>query len=347
MLETEPGIGAVLVATADHTHAAVGMAAMALGKHVYIEKPLAHNVFEARRLTELAAKNNCVTQLGTQVHAGENYRRVVEVIRSGAIGPVREAHVFVNKIWGSAHPRPAPPYPPAPAGYAYDAWLGPAEAWPYHPEWYRGRWRQWWNFGNGTLGDMGCHYMDLPFWALDLRYPNKIATQAAAPADPSACPVWMITTYDFPARGEHPAVKLTWYDGGKKPAAFADWGLGRKEWDNGVVFVGDKGILAANYGRWKLYPEKDFAGYRPPSPSIPPSIGHHAEWVAACLKGNRKAATCNFDYGGPLSESVLLGTAAYRTGKALEWDAKNLKATNAPDADQFIRRAYRKGWEIA
>jgi predicted dehydrogenase len=345
MLESEKSLDAVLVATADHTHAPASLMALNLGKHVYCEKPLAHNVFEARRLTEAARKNNRVTQLGTQIHASENYRRVIEIIRSGAIGPVRDVHVIVNKIWGAEKPKPTAPWPPVPANLDYDLWLGPAEAWPYHPEWYRGRWRQWWNFGNGTIGDMGCHYMDLPFWALDLRPPTKISAEGRA-LDLAACPVWMIVRYDFPERGSQPPVKLTWYDGGKQPPELDDWGLSRKEWDNGVVFVGDKGILAANYTRWKLLPEKQFAGFQPLPPSIPRSIGHHAEWVEACLMQEPALASCEFDYSGPLSEAVLLGAVAYRTGKTLEWDAKNLKATNAPEADQFIRRAYRKGWEI-
>jgi predicted dehydrogenase len=348
MLEKEKSLDAVLIATADHTHAPASVMALNLGKHVYCEKPLAHNVFEARRVAELAKKNKRVTQLGTQIHATENYRRVVEVIRSGAIGPVREAHVFVNKVWGTDQPKPVAPFPPAPATLAYDVWLGPAEAWPYHPEWYRGNWRKWWNFGNGTLGDMGCHYMDLPFWALDLKHPTKVQAEGPGPADKGGCPTWLIVRYDFPNRGDAPPVKLTWYDGGKRPAAFAEWGLTEKEWDNGVVFVGDKGQLVANYSKYKLLPEKDFAGYQAPGGAarIARSVGHHREWVEACRTGDPTATSCNFDYSGALSEAVLLGTVAYRAGKSIEWDAANLKVTNAPAADQFIRRAYRKGWEI-
>jgi hypothetical protein len=187
--------------------------------------------------------------------------------------------------------------------------------------------------------------MDLPFWALDLKHPTKV-TGDGPPVDAEACPVWMTARYEFPARGEQPPVTLTWYDGGKQPAEMGDWGPDRKEWDNGVIFIGDKGILAANYNRWKLYPEKNFQAFQPPAKRIAASVGHHAEWVEACRTGDPTATTCNFDYSGSLSEAVLLGAVAYRTGKTLEWDAQNLKATNAPDADRFIRRTYRKGWEI-
>lgn len=345
MLEKEKSLDAVLIATADHTHAPASVMALNLGKHVYCEKPLTHNVFEARRVAEAAARNKRVTQLGTQIHAGDNYRRVVEIIRAGTIGPVREAHVFIDKVWAPKGDRPGEPYPPVPSGLHYDLWLGPAEEWPYHPEWLPANWRRWWNFGNGTLGDMGCHYMDLPFWALGLQHPTKVSAEGPPPHK-DGCPPWLTVHYEFPARGDAPPVKLSWYDGGRKPAAYKDWGLPANDWANGVVFVGDKGLLAADYSRYALLPQKTFADFKPPVPSIASSIGHHAEWVEACRTGDATATSCNFGYSGPLSESVLLGAVAFRTGKPLEWDAANLKATNAREADQYVRRAYRKGWEI-
>jgi predicted dehydrogenase len=340
MIEAEKGLDAILTATADHTHAPATLMAIAHGKHVYCEKPLTHNVFEARKVTEAAAKANRVSQLGTQIHAGDNYRRVVEIIRSGVIGKVSESHCYVGKDWGAVMHKSEAKLPPVPAGLDYETWLGPAESWPYSPEWIPASWRRWWNFGNGTLGDMGCHYMDLPFWALDLKYPTKISAEGPQ-VSKEGCPNWLIAHYEFPND-----IKLHWYDGGKKPAHLNDWGVNEKRWNSGIIFVGDKGVLVAGYDRYELLPKDKFKDFQPPAPSIAKSIGHHAEWVEACRKNDPTLTTCNFDYSGPLSEAVLLGAVAYRTGKTLEWDAKNLRATNAPEADQYIRREYRKGWEI-
>lgn len=354
MIETEKGLDAVLTATADHTHGPATLMAIAHGRHVYCEKPLTHNVFEARRVTEAAAKAKRVSQLGTQIHAGDNYRRVVELVRGGAIGAVSEAHCYVGKDWGAVMPNSQAKTPPIPAGLDYDTWLGPAQAWPYSPEWLPVNWRRWWNFGNGTLGDMGCHYMDLPFWALDLKYPTKVSAEGPE-VNKEGCPNWLIVHYEFPrsssaghaagSSGSSP-LKLHWYDGDKKPAHLKDWGVDEKRWNSAVVFVGDKGVLVAGYDRYELLPAGKFKDFQPPRPTIAKSIGHHAEWVAACRKNDPSATTCKFDYSGPLSEAVLLGSVAFRTGKSLEWDAKNLRAINAPEADHYIRREYRKGWEI-
>jgi predicted dehydrogenase len=337
---------AVLIATADHTHAPATVMAMNLGKHVYCEKPLTHNVFEARLVAETARKTRRVTQMGIQIHALENYRRVVEIIQSGAIGPVGEVHVFVNKVW-SPHDDPPRETRPVPEGLNWDAWLGPAPQQPYRTNVHPANWRKWWDFGNGTLGDMGCHYIDLPFWALGLRHPTRVSAEGP-PVDAEGTPHWLKVTYDFPARGEgRPPVRVTWYDGGRKPERYDEWGLERR-WSNGVVFVGTEGrYMFADYSQRRLFPAREFAHYRPPEPSIPKSIGHHNEWVKACKENDPSATTCNFDYGGALTETVLLGTAAYRAGTPLEWDAKTLKATNAPEAGQYLRRSYRKGWELA
>jgi len=336
---------AVLIAVADHSHVPASVMAMNLGKHVYCEKPLAHNVYEARLAAETAKKTKRVTQLGTQIHADKNYRRTVELIRSGAIGPVSEVHCFIKKVWSPAGDPPRVTAP-VPEGLNYDVWLGPAPQQPYRTNTLPANWRKWWDFGNGTIGDMGCHYMDLPFWALGLRHPTRVEAEGP-PVDPEGTPPRLTVHYDFPARGDQPPVKLHWYDGlDNKPKEYADWEL-PPSWENGVVFIGTEGrYLFADYSQRRLFPARKFAGFEPPPKTIPDSIGHHNEWVKACLANDPTKTTCNFDYSGALSETVLLGTVAYRVGKPLEWDAKNLRATNAPEAMKYLRRDYRNGWEL-
>jgi predicted dehydrogenase len=340
-------IDAVVISTADHTHAAAALMALESGRHVYCEKPLTHTVDEARRVTEAARKHRRVTQMGTQIHAGSNYRRVVELVQGGAIGKVAEVHVFQSSKWSGAElPTESPPVPEY---LDYDLWLGPVPHRPYHAAYHPASWRGYWAFGNGTLGDMGCHYIDLPFWALGLTHPTKVAAEGP-PVHEYACPPWLIVRYEFPARGDQPPVKLTWYDAGKKPAAYDEWDLPRnregKGPPSGVVFVGERGMLFADYNQRKLMPERAFADYTAPPPTIPESIGHHREWLEAIRRNDPSATTCRFDYSGPLTEAVLLGTVAYRTGKTLEWDAKHLKVTNVPEAERFLRKAYRQGWGL-
>ena len=330
-------IDAVVVSTPDHTHAPASVAAMQLGKHVYCEKPLTHSVYEARVCAETAARMNVATQMGTQIHASDNYRRVVEVIQSGAIGPVHEVHVWVGKGWGGGErPQNTPPVPPH---IHWDLWLGPAPQRPYHPKYLPENWRRWWDFGGGTLGDMACHYMDLPFWALKLRHPTSVAAEGT-PVHSETCPLGLRVHYEFPARDRMPAVKFTWSDGNLVPQEVA----GHKVRGSGVMFVGEQGQMFADYGSYKLYPESDFVDYQPPEPSIPDSIGHHQEWILACKSGS--PTTCNFDYSGALTEAVLLGNVAFRVGKKLEWDAENLRANGAPEADPYIRREYRQSWTL-
>jgi hypothetical protein len=311
--------------------------ALRLGKHVYCEKPLTHNVYEARRVAEAAAKAKTATQMGTQIHAAGNYRRVVEIIRSGAIGPVREVHTWAGRSWGGGD-RPKE-MPPVPSNLHWDLWLGPAPERPYHSTYLPANWRKWWDFGGGNLADMACHHMDLPFWALELRAPLTVEAEGP-PLHPETCPLGLIVRYEFPSRGDAPPVKLTWYDGDKIPPKIRELSTG----GGGNLFVGDRGLLWADYGSYKLYPEADFAGFKPPPPTIADSIGHHAEWLQACKTGG--PTTCSFDYSGALTEAVLLGNVAYRTGRKLAWDAASLKAADCPEADAFLRREYRKGWEL-
>jgi len=276
-------------------------------------------------------------------HAGTNYRRVVELVQSGAIGKIDEVHVWVD---GGISPGDRPKEtPPVPEGLNFDLWLGPAPVRPFNPAYVPFHWRGWWDFGNGTLGDMACHYMDLPFWAMGLRVPKTIAAEGP-PVHPESCPRWMIVHYEYEAHDKQPAMKLTWYNGDKRPPQFDQLPKHKdgSSWGSGVLFVGSKGMLLADYGNYQLLPEKDFEGFTPPPKSIPDSVGHHREWVDACKSGG--VTTCNFDYSGALTEAVLLGNVSYRCGKPLHWDAKKLKATNAPEADKFIRHQYRDGWTL-
>jgi predicted dehydrogenase len=336
----QKGLEAVVIATPDHTHAIATMAALRAGLHVYCEKPLTHTVSEARLVAETAAKHKRVTQMGTQIHAGSNYRRVVELIQAGSIGPVEEVHVWCAKEHsGGDRPKDMPPVP---AGLHYDLWLGPAPYRPYHPCYIPFHWRGWWDFGGGTLADMACHYVDLPFWALKLRHPTKVAAEGSSPVHPESAAKWLIVHYEFPSSGDRGPVRLTWYDGGKRPKYFAEGKL--PNWGDGVLFVGAKGMLIADYGNHKLLPENAFTDYKRPAPSIPESIGHHKEWVEACKTGGK--TTCNFGYSGALSEAVLLGNVSYRLGRPITWDAENLRAVNDPEAERYLRTEYRKPWTL-
>lgn len=345
------GLDAVVISTPDHTHAPITAAALRAGLHVYCEKPLTHTVHEARTIANLAKKHNRVTQMGTQIHAEANYRRVVEIIQAGVIGPVREVHTWCGRsYWGGDPPTGSEDVP---RGLHWDLWLGPAPARPfvhgksdshgwgvYHPF----NWRTWWDFGGGTLNDMACHHVDLPFWALKLRHPIKVTAEGPPPHKHSSA-LWQIVRYEFAARGELPAVALTWYDGGKRPPLLAAEGM--PKWGDGNLFVGDKGMLLADYGRYKLLPEKSFADFVPPKKTIADSVGHHKEWLDAIVAsgGEGGTTTCNFDYAGALTECVLLGTVSYRSGKSFRWDAEKF-TTSEPAANAFLHKEYRKGWTL-
>lgn len=340
--ELDRQIDAVVVSTPDHTHAPAAMMAMRQGKHCYCEKPLAHNVWEVRQMSEIARKNKLATQLGTQIHAEKNYRRMVEIVQAGVIGPVKEVYCWMSR---GGKPRPSADRPkepqPVPEGLNWDLWLGPAPQRPYHRAYCPGSWRSWWDFGNGTLGDFGCHLMDLPFWALGLRAPLSVEAHGS-PVHPETAPGSLMGRWEFPARGAAPPVSITWCHGIDLPPVFDHPELAK--YNYGILFVGSQGMLAGHYGWRKLIPEAKFKDVQEPSPTIPDSIGHHAEWIRACKTGS--PTTCNFDYSGALTEAVLLGTVAFRVGQKLQWDPVALRATNCPAADRFLRRTYRKGWEI-
>jgi hypothetical protein len=348
---------AVVVSTTEHTHAFATLPALQLKKHVYCEKPLAYNVYETRVIREAAARAGVVTQMGTQVHASENYRRVVELVQGGAIGKVTECHVWVARAWGwhateadaTSHKdivfvqdRPAA-VDPVPAGVEWDLWLAAAPARPYNnvylpgPKWYR-----WWDFGNGTMSDLGSHWIDLPFWALKLRAPATVEA-SGPPANREIAPASMQAAYEYTASGDQPALTLTWYQGTMKPPI---WTRGEiPQWPSGVLFVGDKGMLLTDYGKHVLLPEEKYKDFTRPPQSIPPSIGHYAEWINACKTGG--PTTCNFNYSGWLTEANHLGNVAYRVGKKLVWDAEKMRATNAPEAEPFLKRSFRAGWKLA
>jgi predicted dehydrogenase len=331
---------AVVVSTTEHTHAFATLPALQLGKHVYCEKPLTHSIWEARVITEAAAKAKVATQMGTQIHAGDNYRRVVELIQSDAIGPVHEAHVWVSRAWGGGD-RPKGNHP-VPDYLDWNLWIGPAPMRPYHRDYIPGpKWYKYWDFGNGTMSDLGSHWNDLPFWALKLHAPLS-AEAEGPPPNPETAPATMKITYEYPEREKMPPVRLTWYQGKVQPKACEDRSI--PKWKNGVLFIGKKGMLLADYGKHLLLPEKKFKGFTPPKPWIPKSRGHHQEWIHAAKTG--EPTTCHFGYSGPLTEANHLGNVAYRAGKKVEWDAKNLKAKNAPEAEPLIRRNYREGWSL-
>ncbi len=339
MLDTmAKDIDAVVVSTPDHTHFHPAMAAMQLGKHLYCEKPTAHAVGEVRAMTELAARNKLATQLGCQRHAYGNMRRMVEIIRSGAIGEVRE--VIATKGGERGMPPKPTEFPPVPDHMKWDLWIGPAEMRRYTPEIAPYKWRFWWDYGTGETGNWGCHILDIPFWALGLAHPTKVAA-SGPPVDPERTPKAMNTRFEFPARGSQPPVTLHWIHGKDCDAIKKKRGLPTA---GCVLFIGSKGMLAADFKKHKLYPEDKFADFTPPPESIKPSPGFRREWLLA-IKGG-EPASCNFDYTGPLAETVLLGNLAYRIGKDFDWDARNLKAVGCPAAEPHIRPTYRKGWEM-
>ena len=340
MLDEANDLDAVLVSTPDHTHAVASMLAMKKGLPCFCEKPLAHDVAEIRDMQKIAKEKKLATQMGTVIHATENYRRVVELIQAGAIGEVTECHVWCAKGWGG-YPEPSKEKFEIPKNLHWDEWLGPAQWLEYNPSYLPARWRGYWPFGTGTFGDMACHLMDLPFWALDLQYPKTIHATCDTPISEMCCPLDVECKYEFELNGK--TLPLTWYDGKKRPAIISEKKL--ENLSMGVIFVGAEGILEADYGTIRLYPQDKYESYKRPEKSIPSSAGHHREWINSILDGGKSEALCNFQYSGRLAEAVQLGAVSLRAGKIkLEWDAKKMLVTNNKEANKFIKSEYRDGW---
>jgi len=358
MLDKEAkNIDAVSVGTPDHIHAFATLAAIRAGKPVYCQKPLTRTLHECREVTKAARAAGVATQMGNQGHATEGARLTNEWLRAGVIGTVREVHVWSDRagsLWKQGIARPTET-PPVPATLNWGLWLGPIRERPYSPAYAPVKWRGWWDFGTGALGDMGCHIIDHPVWALDLGAPSAVEARATLDGlmldgnlpNYETYPVASIIYYDFPERGKRPAVRMTWYDGGLMPAVPAGMPANQQLPDNGVLYVGSKGVMfhSSHGGMPQLLP----AGLHEEALKVPKTMerspGHYEEWIAACKGGPRPVS--NFDYAGPLTEIVLLGVLALRSpGRRLEWDSNSLKVKNAPELNEFVRGHYRKGWAI-
>jgi predicted dehydrogenase len=370
MISSMPGLDAVTVSTPDHHHFHASMLAMRKGLHVYCQKPISHSIWEARRLAEAAAEYKVQTQMGNQAHAGEPIRRTVELVRAGVLGRVTEVHAWTNRpIWPqgfSAWPTPVP----VPKGLDWDQWIGPAPYREYSPQIAPFNWRGFWDFGAGALGDMGCHIMDMPYWALGLTSPTTVeATQESGSA--IAAPLSSVVTYQFPTSVHGGPVKFVWYDGVISKEGVYQNAPSEDLWKGNfptadhvfrrfdLILVGEKGKMFFNRTRqdWVFTPASLTDGFTEPPKTIPrvpggqqdgkgdDSGGPYVEWLEAIKTG--KPALSNFADSGPFSETVLLGNLALRLNKRIEWDAKKLAVKNTPEAAAMIRRPYRKGWELA
>jgi predicted dehydrogenase len=353
MLDEQKEIDGVVVATPDNLHAVISMTAMKMGKHVYCEKPLTHDVYEARKLAEAAREYKVATQMGNQGQASEETRRLCELIWDGAVGPVHEMHIWTDRpsrglneeYWPQGISRPKAE-PPVPDTLNWDLWLGPAPYRPYSPVYLPFVWRGWWDFGTGALGDIGCHAMDPVFRALKLGHPTSVQA-CSTRVNKETYPLASIVQYQFPARENMPPVKLSWYDGGMRPPRPDELEDGQLMGDNGRLIVGEKGKLLG----MRLLPRSRQEEYKQPPKTIPRSIGHYKEWIEACKGG--KPGGSDFSFAGPLAEVVLLGNIALRaslreelTRVKLDWDGPNMKVTNLAEANEFVRREYRKGWSL-
>jgi len=355
MLDKQRDIDGVVVATPDHTHAVISLAAIQAGKHVFCQKPLTHDVWEARRLAQAAKEAKVATQMGIQGHSGEGARLICEWIGAGLIGEIHEVDAWCSLTyypWGHAYwsskwserPKDTPPVPPT---LDWDLWIGPAPMRPYHPAYHPRTWRCWWDFGCGMMGDRGAHTLDPVVWALKLGAPSSIEATSCGNTK-EVHPLSAIVTFRFPARGELPPLKLTWYEGTRppRPEELEDGRqLGHPE--GGALFKGAKGtIMCGVYGENpRIIPDAKMKEAQLPAKTLPRvTDSHEQDWVRACKTG--KPAGADFSYSGPLTEICLLGNVAKRVDARMEWDAANLKVTNLPEANRYVRTEYRKGWSL-
>jgi predicted dehydrogenase len=348
MLEKEKSLDAILCATPDHLHAYVTVLAMRAGKHVYCEKPLTHNIWEARTVARVTRETGVATQMGNIGHSIDGMRDTCEWIWAGAIGAVREVHAWVGATrWNKGLTGRPTDTPAVPSGLNWDLWLGPREHRPFHPAYFPVKWRDFWAFGGGAIGDFVCHDLDAACWALDLQDPLMIQARPGSQMNGEISPHSEICYWKFGQRGNRPPVNVTWYDGGLLPRLPDEWPIDQDLPGRGCLFVGEKGTLICSGlgGRPRFIPEDLNDSYQPPPKTIPRSKGHHRDWIDACKGG--PPASSNFEYAARLTELLLLGILSLRTGKPIDWDAANMKARNVPDADIIINEPRRKGWEIA
>lgn len=344
-------IDAVTVSTPDHMHFPIAMAAMSLGKHVFVEKPMAHTVAETRLLGKMAREKKVATQMGNQGHANEGLRLIKEWHQAGILGEVREIHSWTDRpIWpqGVSLPDHSKMLPVVPATLDWDLWLGVATPREYDPAYLPFAWRGYWDFGTGALGDMGCHIMDGAYWALELTQPTAVEAISGRQTDLSP-PTASMVTYEFPARGKLPALKWTWYDGGLQPLLPPELEATRKLQPNGSLIVGSKATVFADtyYASARIIPEvkmRELASSLPAKTLPRIEGGHFAEWVRAC-KGGTPAGS-NFEYASALTETVLLSNVAIRARRRIEWDTAAMKIPNLPAADQYISKSYRTGFGV-
>ncbi len=344
---TEMGdkIDGVTVSTPDHSHAPASAMAMKMGKHCFCQKPLTWSVHEARVLRQLANEHGVATQMGNQGTSENGLREGVEVVQSGAIGTVTDVHVWTNRpVWPQGEGRPEGT-PEIPKGLHWDLFLGPAPERPYNPAYLPFKWRGWLDFGTGALGDMACHTANMAVMALDLFDPTSVVAETTGIVENESYPKSSSIVFQFPATDKRPAVKMHWYDGGRRP----DLKIlkGEDVPNSGSILIGTEGAMFSpnDYGaKYVLLPRDKFSDYKKPEQTLPRSPGHFKEYALACAGG--EPAMSNFNYASRLTETILLGNAAMRAGTKIEWDAEAGKITNVPEANEFISREYREGWTL-